>query len=126
MSPRDEIHSVGNRVSNYVISLYGDTQTYYQTYHGDHFEMHRGIPTVAQQVKYLTAATPVATEVRVRSLALHSRLKIQHCYSCGMGDSCSSDSIPGPGTWMCCRRGKRRERKEGRKKGIEILNYYVL
>ena len=31
----------------------------------------------------------------------HSRLRIQHCHNCGIGHSCSSDSIPGPGTSIC-------------------------
>ena len=32
----------------------------------------------------------------------HSRLRIQHCYSCGTGHNCSTGSIPGLGTSTCC------------------------
>ena len=38
-------------------------------------------------------------------LRRHSGLRIQHCRSYGIGHSCSSDSIPGPGTFIHCKYG---------------------
>ena len=34
---------------------------------------------------------------QIQSLAWYSGLRIQHCHSCGIGCSCGSDLIPGPG-----------------------------
>ena len=36
-----------------------------------------------------------------------SWLRIPNCCSYGVGCSCDSDSIPGPGTSICCRHGKK-------------------
>jgi len=44
-------------------------------------------------------------------LLWHSGLKIQHCHSCGIGCSSSSDSIPGPGTSICCGYSQKRKKK---------------
>ena len=43
----------------------------------------------------------VSVEMAVRSSALHSGLRIQHCCSCGVGCSSSLDSVPGQGTSIC-------------------------
>ena len=69
----------------------------------------------------VSAIAQVAVEVRVLFPAQHSGLKIWHCHSCGIGCSCSSDLIPGPGTSICHGSGqkpnqkkkKRKERKTG-------------
>ena len=53
-----------------------------------------------QWVKGLTVVAQVTVEVQVRSLAWCIGLRIWHCHSCGTGRSCSSNSIPGPGTSM--------------------------
>ena len=53
---------------------------------------------MTQWVKTLTAEAHVAVEVRVQSLASTVGQRIWRCHSCGIGHSCSSDSIPGPGT----------------------------
>ena len=39
-----------------------------------------------------------STRKQVRSLAGHSGFRTQHCHGCGLGQNCSSDLIPGPGT----------------------------
>ena len=52
-------------------------------------------------VKNPTVAAQVAVEVRVRSLAQHSGLRIWCCCNCGVDDSCNSDSIPGLGISIC-------------------------
>ena len=49
---------------------------------------------VAQQIK-------VPAGVQVPSPAQCTGLRIWHCYRCGMGCSCGSDLIPGPGTSIC-------------------------
>ena len=56
----------------------------------------------------------IATEMWVWSPAQYSRLRIPHCYTCGivcsygLVCSCSLDSVPGPGTSIChgCRQKK--------------------
>ena len=58
--------------------------------------------TVVLWVKNLTAAQ-VTVEAWVQSSALCSELRIQHCFSCSVGHSCSSDSIPGLRTSTCHR-----------------------
>ena len=50
--------------------------------------MGQGVPSVAQ----------VPAEVQVQFPARHSGLKIQHCHSCRIVHSYSSDPSPGPGT----------------------------
>ena len=51
----------------------------------------------------------------VPSLASFSGLRIQCCLGYGIGRSCSSDSVPGPGTSICRRCGpKRREKGRNR------------
>ena len=57
----------------------------------------------------------VSVEVRVQSLAWHSRLRIQHCHSCGVGRSSSLDSVPGLGTSICYRGGQKRKKKKCKK-----------
>ena len=37
----------------------------------------------------------------------YSKLRMWHCCSCDVGQSCSSDSIPGPGISLCCECGKK-------------------
>ena len=50
--------------------------------------------------------------------------RIRHCYSCSVGLSCGSDSIPGPGTSTCHGvrplKNKRKKRKEGRRGGKRL------
>ena len=53
--------------------------------------------TMAQWVKYLTAAAQVSGEAWDWSPAQHSGVRIQCCYSYDIGCSCSSNSTPGPG-----------------------------
>ena len=48
--------------------------------------------------------------MRARSLAQHSRLRIPGCHCFGIGRTCGSDVIPGPGTSMCCRAAKKERR----------------
>lgn len=59
------------------------------------------------KVKNPTAAARVTVEVRVQPLAQCSGLRIRHCYSYGVG----SDSIPIPGTSMCCRHTPPKKKK---------------
>ena len=58
------------------------------------------VPAVAPQDQRWRLGS---TGMRVQSPARHSRLRIQHCHTCGVGWSCSSDGIPGPGNSICCR-----------------------
>ena len=41
---------------------------------------------------------PQSPRTQVQSLAPHGGLKIQCCYGGGVGQNCSLDLIPGPGT----------------------------
>ena len=50
---------------------------------------------VVKWVKNLTAMAQATVEVQWAK-------GIRHCHSCGVGHSCGSDSIPGPGTWIHC------------------------
>ena len=50
-----------------------------------------------QWVKNPAAAAGVAVEVRDQSSTQHGELRIWSCHSCGIGYTCGSDSIPGPG-----------------------------
>ena len=59
----------------------------------------RGVPTGAQWVKSPTAEAWATTAAWVWSLAQHSRLKIWHCCSCGVGHGCGSDLAL---LWLCC------------------------
>ena len=56
-----------------------------------------GVPAVAQWVN--DPACPL--EAEVQSPAQHSVLRVQHCCSCGIGQSSRLDSIPGLGTSTC-------------------------
>ena len=56
-----------------------------------------------ERVKDPTAASWVAMEVQVRSLAWLSGLRIWHCCSCGACCSRGSDSVPDLGNSICCR-----------------------
>ena len=49
-------------------------------------------------VKNLTA---VALDVWVQCLAQYIELKDSCCHMCDVGDSCSSDSVPGQGIALC-------------------------
>ena len=77
---------------------------------------------MAQWVKYPTVAALVAVEALVHCLARHSGLKIWHCYSWGIGCSCSSDSTLGTGTSIC--HGYAHE-KQTNKKLLEFSWYYI-
>ena len=46
---------------------------------------------------------------------LRSGLRIQHCHSCGVGCNCGSDSVRGPGTFMCHGCGKKLQNKRQNK-----------
>ena len=70
-----------------------------------------GVPAVVQQVKDPALSLPYR---RFDSLAQGCGLRIWHCCSCGVGCSCSSDSIPGLGTSICCECGKKEAGKSGR------------
>ena len=59
-----------------------------------------GVPTVAKWVKNMTAVAGVAAEARVQSLA----------YT--VGQSCSSDSVPGPGTYICHKDGHKIKKRK--------------
>ena len=48
-------------------------------------------------------------------LLWHSGLRIWHCLSCGIGHSCSSDLIPGPGTSICCGWSQKKTNKNTKK-----------
>ena len=67
---------------------------------------------MAQQVKNATAMVQIAVEAWVRSLALHSGLKVWHGRSCGTGHSCGWDSVPDLGTSICCGRGRKEKKTE--------------
>ena len=58
--------------------------------------------TVLQWVKNLTAVAQPAVKAQVWSLAWCSGLSIWHCHTCGVGCSCSSESIPGLGRPQGC------------------------
>ena len=73
------------------------------------------VPVVVQWVeRYLCS-----TRSQIRSLAQHSGLRIQCCYSCGIGDNCGSDLIPGLGTPYVVGRERKKGRKGGRDGGRE-------
>ena len=57
-----------------------------------------------------------SAEAQVRSLALHSELRIWHCHSCGLGHDCGSDLIPGQGTPYAIRSQKRQKKKKERER----------
>ena len=60
-----------------------------------------GVPAMAQQdQRYFWSSG-----MQVWSLAWHSGLRLQHCHTCSIDHSCSSDLIPGPGTSVCLRAG---------------------
>ena len=81
-----------------------------------------GVPTVAQWVKNSPAVTQVTEEIQFWSLAHCSGLRIQHCYSCGIGCSCISHSISGLGTSICCRCGQKKKKRMY----IIILYRYIM
>ena len=56
----------------------------------------------AQWVKNPTTVSCTPVEVWVWSPAQHSGLKDLHFWSCGVGHSCSLDSVVGLGTSVCC------------------------
>ena len=58
--------------------------------------------------------------MKVRSLAPHSRLRIWHCCSCGIGCNNGLDPIPGPGTPYASGQPKKREKK---KKNFKFMNH---
>ena len=60
------------------------------------------VPAVEQWVKNPAAVAGVAVEVWVRSPGWRSGLGILRCCSCSISCNCSWDSIPGPGTSICC------------------------
>ena len=68
--------------------------------------------TVVLQVEDLVLS-PAAAEVQVWSPAWHSGLRILQWHSCGGGLSCSSDSIPGPGTSMAEGSAKKKKKIQG-------------
>ena len=59
----------------------------------------------------VSVAAQVTAEAWVPPLAQQSGLRIWCGCGCGGGHSCSSDSILGPGTSTCCRRGQERGKK---------------
>ena len=54
----------------------------------------------------------VSMKMWVQSLALLSGLRIWHCYGCGVGFSCSSDSTPSLGTSICRRCGCKNKKEK--------------
>ena len=62
-----------------------------------------------------------ALGMQIQSLVQHSGLRIQCCYSCSLGCSCSSDLIPGPRTPYASG-----QPKKGGKKGIMFTLYRSL
>ena len=55
----------------------------------------------------------VSVRIWVQSLPLLRELRIQHCLSCSVGHSCSSNLTPGQGTFICHRCShKKTKRKE--------------
>ena len=63
---------------------------------------------LVQQIKDLVVSLGV---VWVQSQAQQSGLRIPCCCSSGVDHSCSSDLIPGLGTSICCRCGKKKKKK---------------
>ena len=65
-----------------------------------------GVPAMIRNIRLrssiVSAAAWVTAEAWVWSLVWHGGLRIWHCYSCGIGHSCSSDLLPGLGTSICC------------------------
>uniref|UniRef100_A0A8D0M5P9 DUF1725 domain-containing protein n=6 Tax=Sus scrofa TaxID=9823 RepID=A0A8D0M5P9_PIG len=66
------------------------------------------VPTVVQRDKWHLGNAGM----QVSSLALHSGLRIQCWYSCGLGYDCSSDLIPGLGTPYCHEVAKKEKKKK--------------
>ena len=60
-------------------------------------------------VKNLTA---VALDVWVQCLAQYIELKDSCCHMCDVGDSCSSDSVPGQGIALCHGCGHLKKKKK--------------
>ena len=50
-----------------------------------------------------------------------SGLRIQHCCSCVIGRSCSSDLIPGPEIPICCGCGHKKKKKKKEKEKERIF-----
>ena len=72
---------------------------------------------MVQWVKNPAVLAQVTTEVQVCSPAWHSWLGIRHCHSCGIGCSCSSDSVSGLQTSICSECSHKKKEKEKKKKG---------
>ena len=62
-----------------------------------------------------------STGTQVQSPAQHSRLRIWHCCSCGLGQNCSLDLMPGPGTPCATMRPKKEKEKEREREKLVIL-----
>ena len=56
---------------------------------------------MVQQVKDLSAVAQVAEEAQVPSPARDRGLRIRRGCSCGVSHTCSSESVPGLGTFIC-------------------------
>ena len=77
-----------------------------------------GVRTVVKWVKNLTATAWVAAEAWVLPPAQHGELRIQHYHGCGLGCSCSSNSIPALKTSICRGQvGKGRRQRGGKRSG---------
>ena len=70
-----------------------------------------------------TMGVSVVAGTWVRSPTWYSRLKIQCCYICGIVCSCSSDSIPGLGTSICCQEAKKEKKKKKVRKYHRIIRH---
>ena len=64
-----------------------------------------GVSTVVQQGQQCLCSS----RAEVQSSAWHSGLRIPCCHHCGIGHSCGSDLIPGPGTSTYHRRAKKKK-----------------
>ena len=75
----------------------------------------QGVSTVAQQVKNPALSLQWC---RFDPQPQCSGLRIWHCHSCGIGHSCGSDWIPGPGTSIRheCSQKKKKKKKTGVKR----------
>ena len=77
------------------------------------FHMH-GCGKKKEKKKIPTTEAWVAAEAKVRPRAKKKRKRIWHCHSCRVSHT-GSDSIPGPGTSICCGHLKKKMRRSCQK-----------
>ena len=78
---------------------------------GELKHMISGVPAMVQWNWWCLGSTGS----QVQSLAQHSGLRIQRCFSCGLGHDCRSDLISGLGIPYASGRPKKKKKKKKKK-----------